>query len=176
MVKVCRAGHRLPSSHPLRLRPDFLIGRRGTQPRSMLPAGYARTTRRLGRGYTDTGICVSCDGTISDLVEEWYGVTSAVRPAALSRDERVSSTEVWDLLEVWRRGPGSNWRIKVLQTSPLPLGYRAPWRTNQPQCNVLGRKGIRSAGTLCIAREEMIGAGDRGRTGDIFLGKEALYH
>ena len=27
--------------------------------------------------------------------------------------------------EVWRRGPGSNRRIKVLQTSPLPLGYRA---------------------------------------------------
>src|SRR5215831_2518409 len=27
--------------------------------------------------------------------------------------------------KVWRRGPGSNRRIKVLQTSPLPLGYRA---------------------------------------------------
>ena len=27
--------------------------------------------------------------------------------------------------EDWRRGPGSNRRIKVLQTSPLPLGYRA---------------------------------------------------
>ncbi len=25
----------------------------------------------------------------------------------------------------WRRGAGSNRRIKVLQTSPLPLGYRA---------------------------------------------------
>ena len=33
-----------------------------------------------------------------------------------------------DLLEGdWRRGPGSNRRIKVLQTSPLPLGYRAFW-------------------------------------------------
>ena len=29
------------------------------------------------------------------------------------------------LLKDWRRGPGSNRRIKVLQTSPLPLGYRA---------------------------------------------------
>src|ERR1700677_328584 len=28
-------------------------------------------------------------------------------------------------LRSWRRGPGSNRRIKVLQTSPLPLGYRA---------------------------------------------------
>ena len=27
--------------------------------------------------------------------------------------------------KIWRRGPGSNRRIKVLQTSPLPLGYRA---------------------------------------------------
>jgi hypothetical protein len=29
------------------------------------------------------------------------------------------------LLILWRRGSGSNRRIKVLQTSPLPLGYRA---------------------------------------------------
>ena len=28
-------------------------------------------------------------------------------------------------LIIWRRGSGSNRRIKVLQTSPLPLGYRA---------------------------------------------------
>jgi hypothetical protein len=32
----------------------------------------------------------------------------------------------------WRRGPGSNRRIKVLQTSPLPLGYRA--LAGQPNC------------------------------------------
>ena len=31
----------------------------------------------------------------------------------------------------WRRGSGSNRRIKVLQTSPLPLGYRA--LAGQPQ-------------------------------------------
>jgi hypothetical protein len=29
------------------------------------------------------------------------------------------------LRRLWRRGSGSNRRIKVLQTSPLPLGYRA---------------------------------------------------
>ena len=29
------------------------------------------------------------------------------------------------LLKDWRRGSESNRRIKVLQTSPLPLGYRA---------------------------------------------------
>jgi hypothetical protein len=29
------------------------------------------------------------------------------------------------LLKEWRRGSESNRRIKVLQTSPLPLGYRA---------------------------------------------------
>ena len=28
----------------------------------------------------------------------------------------------------------------------------------------------------CTAEERCYGAGDRGRTGDIFLGKEALYH
>jgi hypothetical protein len=31
----------------------------------------------------------------------------------------------YGLEEIWRRGSGSNRRIKVLQTSPLPLGYRA---------------------------------------------------
>src|SRR5215471_6081125 len=30
-----------------------------------------------------------------------------------------------DVRGVWRRGSESNRRIKVLQTSPLPLGYRA---------------------------------------------------
>src|ERR1700678_2044690 len=30
-----------------------------------------------------------------------------------------------DLWKEWRRGSESNRRIKVLQTSPLPLGYRA---------------------------------------------------
>ena len=29
------------------------------------------------------------------------------------------------IIEEWRRGSESNRRIKVLQTSPLPLGYRA---------------------------------------------------
>jgi hypothetical protein len=33
-------------------------------------------------------------------------------------------------LKVWRRGSESNRRIKVLQTSPLPLGYRAPALAN----------------------------------------------
>ena len=31
-------------------------------------------------------------------------------------------------------------------------------------------------GKECIAGGMVFGAGDRGRTGDIFLGKEALYH
>ena len=29
--------------------------------------------------------------------------------------------------KIWRRGAESNRRIKVLQTSALPLGYRAPF-------------------------------------------------
>jgi hypothetical protein len=52
------------------------------------------------------------------------------------------------LRDRWRRGGESNSRIKVLQTSPLPLGYRA------------GR----------------FGAGNGIRTRDFDLGKVALYH
>ena len=37
--------------------------------------------------------------------------------------------------------------------------------------------GETGSGRKCIATlEGIFGAGDRGRTGDIFLGKEALYH
>ena len=46
----------------------------------------------------------------------------------------------------WRRHPDSNWRIKVLQTFALPLGY----------------------GAVC-------GAVDEARTRDLHLGKVALY-
>jgi hypothetical protein len=40
------------------------------------------------------------------------------------RDSR-GHMEIWDVNWSWRRGSESNRRIKVLQTSPLPLGYRA---------------------------------------------------
>jgi hypothetical protein len=48
----------------------------------------------------------------------------------LSADWRPNGSDVQKssramCLKTWRRGPGSNRRIKVLQTSPLPLGYRA---------------------------------------------------
>ena len=52
----------------------------------------------------------------------------------------------------WRRGWESNPRIKVLQTSPLPLGYRA------------------------FSEKEKYGAGNGIRTRDFDLGKVALYH
>jgi hypothetical protein len=54
--------------------------------------------------------------------------------------------------EGWRRGWESNPRIKVLQTSPLPLGYRA------------------------FREKEKYGAGNGIRTRDFDLGKVALYH
>ena len=38
---------------------------------------------------------------------------------------RVTPTDAIGLWKDWRRGSESNRRIKVLQTSPLPLGYRA---------------------------------------------------
>ena len=42
----------------------------------------------------------------------------------------------------WRRGPGSNRRIKVLQTSPLPLGYRALGCMPQREPGDKSRKAI----------------------------------
>jgi hypothetical protein len=40
----------------------------------------------------------------------------------------IPNPSCWNIngRKIWRRGSESNRRIKVLQTSPLPLGYRAP--------------------------------------------------
>src|ERR1700722_5675817 len=55
----------------------------------------------------------------------------------------------------WRRGSGSNRRIKVLQTSPLPLGYRAPFR----RTTVRGLPALHGF-QLSIARGNSSGCGD----------------
>ena len=57
---------------------------------------------------------------MSNSVDAWKQMRSsegeAVIPGKTQRPTR----------KVWRRGSESNRRVKVLQTSPLPLGYRAP--------------------------------------------------
>ena len=50
-----------------------------------------------------------------------------------------------------RRGPDSNRRIKVLQTSPLPLGYRAPQPTGEWNQNLERETGFEPA-TSTLAR------------------------
>src|SRR5579863_4071907 len=50
--------------------------------------------------------------------------------------------------KVWRRGSESNRRVKVLQTSPLPLGYRAP----APYVSVPGEKSPPAESKLGLKR------------------------
>ena len=57
----------------------------------------------------------------------------------------------------WRRGSGSNRRIKVLQTSPLPLGYRAPGKDNFCRWDCI---------TIHSAVANPAGAGGRNGAGD----------
>jgi hypothetical protein len=59
--------------------------------------------------------------------------------------------------ESWRRGSESNRRIKVLQTSPLPLGYRAPavgeWLLGYQRCiKILERETGFEPATSTLAR------------------------
>ncbi len=65
------------------------------------------------------------------------------RPAR-ARVEQISTTER-DVRKGWRRGWESNPRIKVLQTSPLPLGYRAsiclPYRVPPAKSSTLTSAG-----------------------------------
>ena len=77
-----------------------------------------------------------------------------------ARRLRISELQRFLELRSWRRGTESNRRIKVLQTSALPLGYRA-LQANGPVDR--GRTARRT------------GAGDGTRTRDIDLGKVALY-
>jgi hypothetical protein len=58
--------------------------------------------------------------------------------------------------KIWRRGPGSNRRIKVLQTSPLPLGYRA----------LAGQSYNTRFGSLQTILANPAGAGRRNGAGD----------
>ena len=67
--------------------------------------------------------------------KNWTRVRFFVRPSGALRllfahPQPFSSAKVRDenclfCVSCWRRGAGSNRRIKVLQTSALPLGYRA---------------------------------------------------
>ncbi len=91
---------------------------------------------------------------------DWRGAHSAELSGILSNIRII----------LWRRGSESNRRIKVLQTSPLPLGYRAPAQYVRVPCG----KSL-SAGRPSLTKENT-GAGDGGRTRDIDLGKVALYH
>ncbi len=48
-----------------------------------------------------------------------------------------------------------------------------PWLLGMPAPSAVN---LKAPPVQCTADEGLSGAGDRGRTGDIFLGKEALYH
>ena len=83
--------------------------------------------------------------------------------------------------EDWRRGSESNRRIKVLQTSPLPLGYRALLNKVAFSAKNVHHTFVLRKIADCLGGEEKdtlnnSGAGDGGRTRDIDLGKVALYH
>src|SRR5437660_2819032 len=69
----------------------------------------------------------------------------------------------FQLIKDWRSGSESNRRIKVLQTSPLPLGYRAllstllacsksPFAGNRPKTKNLERETGFEPATSTLAR------------------------
>ena len=80
---------------------------------------------------------------------------STVRdPVPMPGNDSLRMTDQKD----WRRGPGSNRRIKVLQTSPLPLGYRAApenlfvYHEERPARERLERETGLEPATLALAR------------------------
>src|SRR5580693_1478889 len=64
-------------------------------------------------------------GKEGDAIRPAGTVDPAVLRARQDRRKTADGKFKMSRKENWRRGPGSNRRIKVLQTSPLPLGYRA---------------------------------------------------
>jgi hypothetical protein len=57
--------------------------------------------------------------------QELLAANGVKRTPPLLLTYRTEETLASHSLKRWRRGAGSNRRIKVLQTSALPLGYRA---------------------------------------------------
>ena len=133
-------------------------------------------SQRTGRGSrgTDKGLTVLSSTQQLPLIDALLRqrhrqpVRHIAQVARRAKRKILGDEEICFMEREWRRGSGSNRRIKVLQTSPLPLGYRA--------LRVLPRLPPGKSGTEVPVGKGLIGAGDRGRTGDIFLGKEALYH
>ena len=86
---------------------------------------------------SQTGSYDTCPKCRRNLVQDRTGKTRGFRLLDFVRlwcpreDQRCC---FWVFKDVfcWRRGAGSNRRIKVLQTSALPLGYRANARTRFP--------------------------------------------
>src|SRR5580658_6799543 len=69
-------------------------------------------------------------GKEGDAIRPAGTVDPAVLRARPDRRKTADGKFKMSRKENWRRGPGSNRRIKVLQTSPLPLGYRASQPTH----------------------------------------------
>ena len=65
---------------------------------------------------------------------------------------------IWCAFSFWRYRPDLNWRITVLQTGALPLGYGTIYKS--------GTRGY---------VPDLFGAGDEVRTRYLHLGKVALY-
>ena len=69
-----------------------------------------------------------------------------------------------------------NWRITVLQTAALPLGYAAKKRGFLPKKKPISAGTGRLPVEPADRRRVQIGARDGGRTRDVYLGKVELYH
>jgi hypothetical protein len=103
---------------------------------------------------------------IESMLREKHGCPQVPTTLATGAAARSLTIEL-SVEKDWRRGSGSNRRIKVLQTSPLPLGYRALTSKMNHESRLLAWKGW---------QRHAAGAGDGGRTRDFDLGKVALYH
>ncbi len=78
--------------------------------------------------------------------------------------------------------PGGNWEMLEARAGiePAHKGFADLSLTTwvpRPEPSDARRRGAQDRnGSRLSRKERAFGAGDRGRTGDIFLGKEALYH
>ena len=81
---------------------------------------YKRTLKKAAGGE-------EVQRPVSAFVDD-FGLIWLDRANSGRRNRRAEILLIQSAIEkYWRRGWESNPRIKVLQTSPLPLGYRAPY-------------------------------------------------